>query len=112
MRRPVLNTELVLEAPERVADGGGGASLNWVPMGTLWGEVRPSSARERLLGGRMASKVTHRILIRHAPEGSPRRPRADCRFRSGSRVFAIKGMAPAGIRGDYLTCWAEEGVFV
>lgn len=111
MRRPVLNTELVLEAPREIADGGGGFNVAWAPVGTLWAEIRPSSAREKVLGARTTSRVTHRIVIRSAPEGSPRRPRPDCRFRSGARVFAIRGIAPAGVRGEYLTCWAEEGMF-
>jgi len=110
MVKPVLNTELVLEAPRQIADGGGGFTLAWVPVGTLWAEIRPSSAREKVLGERATSAVTHRIVIRNAPETSPRRPRPDCRFLSGTRVFSIRGLAPAGGRGEYLTCWAEEGV--
>jgi len=111
MVKPVLNTELVLEAPRQISDGGGGFSVAWMPIGTLWAEVQPSSAREKILGERAASAVTHRIVIRNAPEGSPRRPRPDCRFRSGVRLFSIRGLAPMGARGEYLTCWVEEGVF-
>ncbi len=111
MVKPVLNSELVLETPRQISDGGGGFTVIWAPVGTIWAEVRPSSAREKVLGERAASAVTHRIVIRNAPLDSPRRPRPDCRFRSGNRVFSIRGLAPAGTRGEYLTCWAEEGVF-
>lgn len=108
---PLLNTELVLEAPERVADGGGGFAVEWATLGTVWAEVASVSARERVHGGRETSTVTHRITIRNAPASSPRRPRADCRFRSGERLFAIRGVAPMDRRAKYLTCWAEEGPF-
>ena len=110
MAGPIMNTELVLEAPRRVADGGGGYETHWAPLGTLWAEVRASSARERLVGGRESSQVRHRITVRWAPEGSPRRPTAECRFRQGARVFHIRGVAGSDPSGRYLTCWADEGV--
>lgn len=111
MANPVLNTELVLEAPQQIPDGGGGYRTVWAPIGTMWADVKPSSARETEIGGRAASEVTHRIVIRSAPEASPRRPTPNCRFRSGGRVFSIRGIAPVGLRGQYLNCWAAEGRF-
>ena len=108
---PLLNNELVLEAPVEAADGGGGVSVAWQAVGTLWAEVASVMAREGETGGRSASRVTHRITIRNAPPESPRRPRPDCRFRSGERVFAIRGVSPRDRRATYLTCWAEEGPF-
>ncbi len=111
MANPVLNTELVLEAPRQIADGGGGFSTIWAPLGTLWAEVRPSSARETAVGARATAGVTHRIVVRSAPEQSPRRPTSDCRFRSGGRIYSIIGVAPVDGQNKYLTCWTEEGVF-
>ncbi len=111
MAKPVLNTELVLEVPLQISDGGGGFRTVWSPVGTLWADVTARSARESAVAARSLSEVTHRIVIRAAPEGSPRRPTPDCRFRAGGRVFAIRGVAPLDGRGQYLTCWAEEGLF-
>lgn len=111
MASPVLNTELVLETPDRYSDTGGGIDINWAPVGTHWADVEAIGARETLIGGREVSRVTHRITIRSAPANSPRRPRADCRFRAGGRVFAIRGVAEADRQDRYLTCWAEEGAF-
>ena len=106
---PRLSQRLVLEAAERVADGGGGWQVAWSALGTFWAEVRPVSAREIMSGLREVSRVTHRVTIRSAPVASPRRPNADQRFRLGSRIFAINGVAEADHRGAYLTCWGEEG---
>lgn len=110
MGKPVMNTELVLEQPQKIADGGGGYQTVWAPIGTLWAEVRARSAREAAIGGRASAEVTHKIVLRSAPVGSPRRPTPDCRFRSGARVFSIRGIAPEGIREEFMTCWAEEGM--
>ena len=44
MSAPMLTRRLVLEAPERVADGAGGYTETWVARGTLWAEVVPRGA--------------------------------------------------------------------
>lgn len=111
MADPALNTELVLEEPRQISDGGGGYQTVWAPVGTLWAEVNARSARETAVGARPVSEVTHKIVIRSAPQGSPRRPTPECRFRSGARIFSIRGVAADGGREKYLTCWAEEGVY-
>lgn len=110
MRRPVMNTELILEESQQVADGGGGYQVVWSPVGTLWAEVSSTSARERVVAGRGIAELSHQIIVRGAPENSPRRPSVQQRFRSGNRVFQIFGIANYDSRGRYLTCWAKEAV--
>ncbi len=110
-RAPRLSQRLTLEAAVRTADGGGGWQVAWTALGTHWAEVRPLGADERLSGGREVARVTHRVTVRSAPVGSARRPEPEQRFRQGSRVFAIRGVAEADHRGAYLTCWVEEVPF-
>ena len=106
---PRLAERLILEAPTRSPDGGGGWQVTWTPLGTLWAEVRPVSARERVMGGRETSRITHRVRIPSAPVDSPRRPLPEQRFRQGSRIFDIRAVAEADDRHGYLVCWVEEG---
>jgi head-tail adaptor len=110
-RTPRLSTRLTLEAPQRVADGGGGWQVVWNVVGTLWAEIRSSGARERVSGEREISRITHRITIRAAEVGSDRRPTAEQRLRKGSRFYALRGVTEMDGRDGYLTCWAEEGPF-
>lgn len=110
MRRPVMNTELVLEQQQQVADGGGGYQVVWSPVGTLWAEVKSTAARERVVAGREIAELSHQIIVRGAPDDSPRRPSVQQRFRSGSRVFQIFGIANYDARGRYLSCWTKEAV--
>ena len=110
MRKPVMNTELILEESTQVADGGGGFQVVWSPIGTLWAEIKGTSARERVVGGREISELSHEIIVRGAPNDSPRRPTAQRRFRSGNRVFQIFGIANYDERGRYLTCWTKEAI--
>ena len=108
MSGPVLNRRLVLEAPQRAADGAGGFSQSWVALGTLWAEVRPGTGRETGGQGGPLSRVPYRITVRGAPAGAPSRPKAEQRFREGDRLFHILAVTERDGRGHYLTCFAEE----
>ncbi|QDL93082.1 head-tail adaptor protein [Paroceanicella profunda] len=107
--RPALRRLLVLEAPERSADGGGGVVVSWEALGALWADVQPVSGRETIIGAREHARVSHRIMVRGAPEGSPARPRPEQRLREGARVFAVHAVSEHDPMGRYLTIWAEEG---
>ncbi len=54
--------------------------------------------------------MKYRILVRGAPPGSPSRPRAEQRFRDGSRVFDILTVVDQAPDGRFLEIQAEEGV--
>jgi SPP1 family predicted phage head-tail adaptor len=105
---PVLNRKLILETEERVGDGAGGWTTAWKALGDVWASVDSRYGREIEEGGRQYSRVTHRIIVRGATFGATSRPRADQRFREGARVFFIRGVAEADLRGRYLVCWADE----
>lgn len=104
----MLNRRLVLENPVETADGAGGLAVSWVPVGVLWGEVRPSTGRE--LDGEevIISAIGYRITVRGALVGSPQRPRPEQRLRDGTRVFLVLAVTERDLTGAYLTCFARE----
>ena len=110
MSMPQLNRSLVLEAPVKLADGAGGYTRNWEPLGVLWAEVKAGVGRERAETAATLSRVPYRINVRAAPYGAPSRPVAGQRFREGSRVFAIYAVAEKDAQAAYLTCFAQEEV--
>ena len=110
MSAPVLNRPLVLEAPERLADGAGGFTLTWTALGTLWAEVVPGSGREAAGVEVTTAQVPYRITTRAAPIGSSQRPKAEQRLRDGARIFTILAVSERDARGQYLTCFAREEV--
>ena len=61
-----LRTRLVLEAPSRAADGGGGASVTWSTVATVWASVRPTGGAEAYALDRVAGNVSHEIVLRYA----------------------------------------------
>lgn len=110
MNRGQLNVPLVLETPERVSDGMGGYRLDWRPLGQLWAGMRAGAGGEKFAEVGAKSVVTWRITVRAALSGDPRRPRAEQRFRMGTRLFRIASVAEEGAEGRYLTCIATEEV--
>jgi head-tail adaptor len=103
-----LTRALVLEEPQEVADGAGGFGLSWGALGTLWAEVRPGAGREAAGEEVLVATTLTRIFVRGAPEGSPRRPRPEQRFREGSRIFTILAVAEADPDGRHLVCHSRE----
>ena len=106
MKTPNLNRKLILEAPERVADGAGGYTDTWTPKGTIWAEVLPRGSGREV----EASELNLKITIRAAPQGAPSRPDAAMRFRGGARIYRLEAVTEADAAGRYLVCFAKEEV--
>lgn len=110
MKRVQLNRQLVLEAPERLADGAGGFTDSWVPLGIVWAEVSARTGREKQGEAVPVSNVGYRITVRGAPVGDSNRPLPEQRFRDGTRVYRILAVTEHDPEGRYLTCFADEEV--
>ncbi|MDQ2092530.1 head-tail adaptor protein [Rhodalgimonas zhirmunskyi] len=110
MNLPLLNRRLMLEGAQRVADGAGGFTKTWVPLGAHWAEVKPRTGRERAGEAVSVSTMGYRITVRGAPVGMSARPQPDQRFREGTRIFLIRAVAERDPDGRYLTCFADEEV--
>jgi head-tail adaptor len=109
MTRPVLRRLLTLEEPVSSPDGGGGIVDGWQAVGALWADVKAVAASETMEGGRDRQRITHRVVVRGAPEGSPRRPAPYQRFRDGGRIHDIRAVSENDPEGRFLICWTEEG---
>jgi SPP1 family predicted phage head-tail adaptor len=105
-----LLRRLVLEDRESEPDGAGGFAVAWVPVGTLWADVRPRGGREDFVAGQPRPRVKYRVLVRAAPAGAASRPRSDQRLREDGRVFNILTVTEHDTGGRYLEIIAEEGV--
>ena len=110
MTAPHINRSLVLEGAVKLADGAGGYTRIWEPLGVLWAELKAGTGRE--VGGAAAtlSRVPYKITVRAAPFGAPSRPAVGQRFREGSRVFNINAVAEKGVNAQFLTCHVDEEV--
>lgn len=98
-----LRTRLTLEAPSRVADGGGGADVTWSAVAEVWAAVKPVAGVESYALDRLAGKVSHEIVIRYRSDVKPQ-----MRLRAGTRVFDIRVAFDPDARGRWIKCLAEE----
>lgn len=98
-----LRTRLSLEVASRTADGGGGASLTWSEVASVWARVTPRTGSESFAHDRVSGSATHEIVIRHRDDVTP-----DMRFREGARLFDIKAAFDADGQRHWLTCLVEE----
>ena len=110
MHKPQLNRSLVLEGPVRIADGAGGFTARWEPLGVLWAEIRAGSGRDALAGQVPVAQLPLKITVRAAPQGAASRPLPGQRFVDGSRIFRIRAVAEQGAFAQLLVCHAEEEV--
>lgn len=105
---PRLTHALVLEAPQDVPDGAGGMTRNWVALGTLWAAVRPGAGGERTGPETAIARQSLTVTVRAGAPGAPSRPRAEQRFRHGTRVWRILSVGEP-VDG-YIACRAVEEV--
>lgn len=104
-----LDRKLKLQEVVLTADGAGGFATDWTTVGTLWGHVKSSTARERLIGGREVTRANYRITVRAAPVGASSRPVPEQRFLDGTRAFNIHAVTEANDTPHFLVCWVSEG---
>lgn len=72
MRAGRLNRHLTLETPSTTRGAGGAIVEGWTTLATVWGALEPAGAKEAFESGKMSSEVTHRIIIRHRADVTPR----------------------------------------
>ncbi len=98
-----LRTKLVLEAPSRASDGGGGADVTWQTVATVWAALRPLGGAESFALDRVAGRASHEITLRHRTDVT-----LEMRFRDGARVYDIRSAVDPDGRRHWLRCVAEE----
>lgn len=103
-----LTRKLVLETPASLPDGAGGFVESWIPLGTVWADIKAGTGREKAGSFATLSSMAFRITVRGAPVGSDQRPRPDQRFREGDRYFRILAVSERDSHGHYLICFANE----
>jgi SPP1 family predicted phage head-tail adaptor len=98
-----LNKRLTIEAPISGISDGGSAAISWRPISVVWAALRPTAARETVIGDGQSLQITHLIWVRYRPELT-----GAMRFRLGLRVFTIQSIRDPDERQRWLLCEATE----
>ena len=98
-----LTARLVLERPEPVDDGQGGAVTGFVERARVWALIEPRSFAEEETGPGLVATVTHHVTLRARGDLS-----AGQRFRKGGRVFEILALRDPDETGRFQLALCRE----
>jgi len=87
------------------SDGQGGSTETWVDGSTIWANIQPMKAYEKLQAMQMQTPVSHKITVRYTTELNP-----SSRLVSGTRTFWVKEIINDDERGRFLILKAIERV--
>lgn len=93
----------MLERPEAVQDGQGGAVTGFVEVARVWALIEPKVFGEAEKGPGLVSKVTHRVTVRARSDLV-----AGQRFRKGARMFDILAVRDPDETGRFQVALCRE----
>lgn len=101
-----MRERVSIQVETQTPDGGGGYTLGWTTLATVWARVRPISGREALQAQQLESAVQYRVTIRTFPGLAAARHR----LLWGSRPLNILAIRNPDEHGVYMEIDAAEGV--
>ena len=105
-----LNRRISLQRLISAQDSYGGPVESWVDIATVWASIEPLSGRELETAQRMASEVTHQVLLRHQPIFNDTREVAAMRVLYGKRIFNIHAALNPDEQNAVTMLLASEGM--
>lgn len=99
-----LRQRLTLQQEIQLTDGAGGYTRSWKEIADLWAEVIPLSGREKLVAGKLESKLSHKIVTRYRSDVSPAH-----RLVFENRAFNIRYVLDVTEDKTLLELLVEEG---
>lgn len=112
MRAGNLRHRITLQARRSGKDELGQPLLDWSDLsgGTIWADIQPMSARERMLAAANQAELTHLVEIRWQAQFADPRYMASLRIKYGSRIFNIQGSIDPDERHKSLELSCNEGL--
>ena len=98
-----LTARLVLERPEVVEDGQGGAATGFVELARVWALVEPRDFAEEEKGPGLVATVTHHVTVRARGDLVPGQ-----QLRKGARVFEILAVRDPDETGRFQLALCRE----
>lgn len=98
-----LTARLVLERPDEVEDGQGGAVAGFVEVARVWALIEPRSFAEEEKGPGLVSTVTHHVTVRARGDLA-----VGQRFRKGLRIFEIVAVRDPDETGRFQLALCRE----
>ena len=107
LRLGTLRHRVTLQQEARVADGGGGFTVTWQDVATVWARVAPIRGEEALVHRQLEDAITHKVTMRYRAGVT-----AAMRLVHNGRVFNIREVLDLDERNRILELRCEENVAV
>jgi SPP1 family predicted phage head-tail adaptor len=65
MRPGKLRHRIIIQSLQKVDDGGGGYTEDWVNIGNVWASVQPLQGRELFQAQQVQAELSHKVRIRY-----------------------------------------------
>lgn len=104
MRPGELDERITLQAPTLVADGGGGSTVTWSDLATVWAKVVARQGGERMEDGRISAETATDFTLRNRTD-------IDERMRIVWRgvTYNVRSILREGPRPLYVRIEADRG---
>lgn len=99
-----MRHRIILEEVSRTTDGQGGFTETWATVATVWAEIKPMSAYEKMQAMQLASPVNTKIAIRYRAGIT-----AANRVNYNGRIMTIKEVINVDEGNNYLQLKCIEG---
>lgn len=100
-----LRERITIQSETSTPDGGGGYTVGWNNVATVFAQVKPQRGKEALEAMQMRDTQLYDVVIRYRADVTPKH-----RISWGSRIFNIRAVMNKDERDRYLTLVCEEGV--
>lgn len=98
-----LHHRITIETKTRTGDSGGGGSVAWTAVETVWADVTPISGFKRMQSEQMQARVTHKVTMRYRTDVD-----ISMRLKWGTRLFSIRSAINDSERSVWLVLDCEE----
>tara|TARA_R110000868_G_scaffold100551_1_gene276476 strand:- start:254 stop:574 length:321 start_codon:yes stop_codon:yes gene_type:complete len=99
-----MRNRVKIQSETTGTDTGGGYSLTWADVSTMWACIEPAGGREVSQGQQLQMRVTHKFTTRNRSDVT-----TGNRLLWGTRAFNVRLVMDPYERGKYTTILAEEG---
>ena len=104
-----------IQSPTRTSDNGGGASIAWTKVATVYADIKEKRSDETTFADKLRDKLESVVRIRYRQDVTTANRLVQTYSRNGvqtTRTFTIKGVLNVENRFKFLELDVEEGVAV
>ncbi|MCE3233044.1 MAG: Transfer Agent [Rickettsiaceae bacterium] len=103
-----MRQTITFQSESTSSDSGGGVTLSWVDVSTVWAEIAPVTSMifssEKFSAGKIQGNISHIVTTRYLSGITSK-----MRILFGSRIFNIRSVININERSQWLKIYAEEG---